>query len=174
MSIFNTTDNKMPSENDFSKIINDKDNQIEQLTKKLQSTENKIQNIEQQLDDERISGMRVLAARLAHDLKNPLSTIKNVIELLESKQHMKIEDKIIKYRTLNRAYERMSHQVNDVLAFAEMRELALKNCVLTDLVHLSMVDVDLPSEIKMNIDKNPVVLQCDQSQNNFIIFKFIS
>ena len=62
---------------------------------------------------------------MAHDLRNPLSTIKNVVEIIESKPRMKIEEKLQFYGKLRRSIERMSHQVDDVLDFVQTSQLKI-------------------------------------------------
>ncbi len=41
---------------------------------------------------EKLAIIGELASRMAHDLRNPLSTIKNVVQVIESKPRMRIED----------------------------------------------------------------------------------
>ncbi|MBM2820026.1 MAG: hypothetical protein HW410_1708 [Nitrosarchaeum sp.] len=63
-----------------------------------------------QNNSEKLRVIGELAARLAHDLRNPLSVIKNVVEIMESKPRLRIEEKVICYGRLHRAVNRISHQ----------------------------------------------------------------
>ncbi len=45
-------------------------------------------------ETEKLQVIGELAARLAHDLRNPLSVIKNVVEIMETKQRLRIEEKL--------------------------------------------------------------------------------
>lgn len=145
------------SKEDLLKLIKEKDRQIELLNEQINNSKNR-------LEQERADAMRVLAARLAHDLRNPLSVIKNVVEILESKHGMSIEDKIIQYRKLDRSIERISHQIEDVLEYANKKELNLDEYLVTDLIHLATVGMIIPQKVNLDIEKSSTKIYCDQKQ----------
>jgi len=145
------------SKEDLLKLLQEKEKEIESMKKYLNESQNR-------LELERTETMRALAARLAHDLRNPLSIIKNVIEILESKNGMRIEEKIIQYRKLDRAIERISHQIEDVLEYANVKELNRDAYLATDIAHLSTIGLIIPKKVKLNIEKNSSKIYCDQKQ----------
>ena len=102
-----------------------------------------------------------LASRMAHDLRNPLSTIKNVVELMESKQKLRIEEKIIYYGKLHRAIDRISHQVDDVLEYGRSTQLNLQSANITNIIKQIITDSNFAKEIKFNIDNTDVRLNVD-------------
>ena len=110
-----------------------------------------------------------LASRMAHDLRNPLSTIKNVVELMENKQKLRIEEKIIYYGKLHRAIDRISHQVDDVLEYGKASQLQLQSANLTTIIKQIISDNNFPKEVKVNIDNVDLRLNIDVRKMEAVI-----
>jgi len=102
-----------------------------------------------------------LAARLAHDLRNPLSVIKNVVEIMESKQRLRIEEKIICYGRLHRAINRISHQIDEVLDFVRPSNLTITNNLLNEIIISAIEKIAKPDDIKIKLPNNFVYVPCD-------------
>lgn len=102
-----------------------------------------------------------LASRMAHDLRNPLSTIKNVVELMESKQKLRIEEKIIYYGKLHRAIDRISHQVDDVLEYGKSTQLNLQSANITNIIKQIVTDSNFSKDIKISVDDTDLRLNID-------------
>lgn len=114
-----------------------------------------------QADTDKLQVIGELAARLAHDLRNPLSVIKNVVEIMESKQRLKIEEKIICYGRLHRAINRISHQIDEVLDFVRPSKLTVTNNLLNEIIISAIDKIAKPDEIKINLPNNFVYVSCD-------------
>ncbi|MEM4378478.1 MAG: DUF4242 domain-containing protein [Candidatus Nitrosotenuis sp.] len=110
---------------------------------------------------ERFAAIGELAARLAHDLRNPLSVIKNTVEIMEVKPKLRIEDKIIYYNRLHRAVDRISHQIEDVLDFVRPLSLTFKNHLLNEILSSAIEKITLPDLVRINMPQNFVYLVCD-------------
>jgi two-component system sensor histidine kinase HydH len=113
------------------------------------------------LKSEKLAVIGELASRMAHDLRNPLSTIKNVVEIVESKPRMKIEEKLMFYGKLRRAIERMSHQVDDVLGFVRETELFLEPNSIYDLLRSAKEGLIIPNDVTINIEESDARITCD-------------
>ncbi len=113
------------------------------------------------MKSEKLAIIGELAARMAHDLRNPLSTIKNTIELMESKPKLRIEEKLQYYGRLRRAMKRMSHQVDDVLDFVRTTDLKLQPFSVLDIINIVKDSVTIPSDVKITIDQENVRINCD-------------
>ena len=123
---------------------------------------NKVDEKSDELEkSEKLAVIGELASRMAHDLRNPLSTIKNVVEIIESKPRMKIEEKLTYYGKLRRAIERMSHQVDDVLDFVRTSELTLKTVSIRDLVRSAKENIIIPNDVTIEIEDNDGRIVCD-------------
>lgn len=110
---------------------------------------------------EKLAVIGELASRMAHDLRNPLSTIKNVIEIMEAKPRLKIEDKLQYYGKLRRAMNRMSHQVDDVLDFVRTTDLKLQSFSILDLINSAKDNITIPNDVSVNIEQINVRVNCD-------------
>jgi len=113
------------------------------------------------MKSEKLAIIGELASRMAHDLRNPLSTIKNTIELMESKPKLKIEEKLQYYGRLRRAMNRMSHQVDDVLDFVRTSELKLQSYSVLDIINIVKDGITIPSDVKITVDQENVIINCD-------------
>lgn len=114
-----------------------------------------------------------LASRMAHDLRNPLSTIKNVVELMENKQKLRIEEKIIYYGKLHRAIDRISHQVDDVLEYGKASQLNLQSANITNIIKQIISDSNIPKDIKINIDNVDLRMNVDIRKMEAVITNLI-
>jgi len=113
------------------------------------------------LKSQKLAIIGELASRMAHDLKNPLSTIKNVIELMENKQKIRIEEKLMYYGKLHRAIERMSHQVDDVLEYGKSTRLELQTAHIPQLISQIISDGTYSPNIKFNVEDIDVKANVD-------------
>jgi len=113
------------------------------------------------LKSEKLAIIGELASRMAHDLRNPLSTIKNVIEIMESKPKLKIEEKLQYYGKLRRAMNRMSHQVDDVLDFVRASDLKLQRYSILDLIISAKDNITIPNDVKIIVEEIDAKLNCD-------------
>lgn len=114
-----------------------------------------------------------LASRMAHDLRNPLSTIKNVVELMENKQKLRIEEKIVYYGKLHRAIDRISHQVDDVLEYGRATQLNLQPTNITNMIRQIVTDSNLPGTVKVNIEDADLRMNVDIRKIEAVITNLI-
>ena len=106
---------------------------------------------------ERLSAIGELSARLAHDLRNPLTVIKGVVEISktksQSKQYSFSEKQIV---MMERAISRMSHQINDVLEFVKIQSLRTSKNSLLDTLGMSIAKIKKSDGIKIIIPEKDV------------------
>ena len=160
-----------------SKLESDLRRNLEKVVLKEKELELQRDQLERQVNektDELIKSQKLaiigeLASRMAHDLRNPLSTIKNVVELMENKQKLRIEEKIIYYGKLHRAIDRISHQVDDVLEYGKASQLQIQSANLTTMIKQIVADNNFPPEIKVNIDNVDLRLNLDVRKMEAVI-----
>jgi signal transduction histidine kinase len=163
----NTDLEKQKAEN--SKLAIDLKKNLEQVVLKEKELELQRNQLERQINEKTAELMKSqkfaiigeLASRMAHDLKNPLSTIKNVIELMESKQKLRIEEKIMYYGKIHRAIDRISHQVDDVLEYGRSTQLHLQTCNITKLIKQVIDDGNFTKGVKINVENIEVKMNID-------------
>lgn len=111
---------------------------------------------------ERLSSIGSLASRLAHDLRNPLSVIKNSLEILNMKLSQYMDEKVDhQLAMMGRAINRMSHQIEDVLDFVNVAELKVESSSVITLVESAILSTDIPQSVKVNVPKNSATIRCD-------------
>ncbi|MEM3065069.1 MAG: ATP-binding protein [Candidatus Nitrosotenuis sp.] len=155
--------------NENTKLASDLKKNLEQVVLKEKELQIQRDQLERQVNEKTEELMKTkklaiigeLASRMAHDLRNPLSTIKNVVELMESKQKLRIEEKIVYYGKLHRAIDRISHQVDDVLEFGKATTLNLQTCNITKLINQIVADSNFPQDIKINVENVDVRMNVD-------------
>ncbi len=127
---------ELKSEKDTTTILN---LQLTDTVKELENTHAELlrsrkvleEEVKQKTDEllnlERVSLLGNFTARAAHDLKNPLSVIKNTSQILRITLDKHLDEKSRgQWSRLDRAVARMSHQIDDVLGFVKPPKLEKK------------------------------------------------
>jgi signal transduction histidine kinase len=111
---------------------------------------------------ERLSSIGNLSSRLAHDLRNPLSVIKNSMEILNIRLNPYMDEKVDhQLAMVGRAVSRMSHQIEDVLDFVNVSDLRLESSSLISVIESAVLSTDIPKSVKVNMPKNSATAICD-------------
>ena len=126
---------------------------------KLVETEKQLAEAHVKIKNERLSAIGELAASMAHDLKNPLATIKGSAMILQ-KNTKDVELYEVVDR-MNRAIERMSHQINDVLNYVRITPLEFKLIKVTELLYMAKNSLTIPNNISISIPESDNQIKCD-------------
>lgn len=102
-----------------------------------------------------------LAARLAHDLRNPLSIVKNTMDIMRAKPSMKVEERLQHFTRFDRAVQRMAHQIDDVLNFVKRSDLTLQVTSVLATLDSALVGVMIPPEVKISKPDTDAQINCD-------------
>ncbi len=76
---------------------------------------------------EKLSNIGEITARLAHDLRNPLTVLTATIDLLKGSNDNLDEKQIKNLESASRAVQKMSYQINHVMDYVRTQPLILKN-----------------------------------------------
>lgn len=116
---------------------------------------------QKQVKDEKLLAVGELSSRIAHDLRNPLSTIRNACELLSMTRDAQ-DDKSKRYLYLiQRSISRMSHQIDDVLDYVRTSPVDKKAESCLGVVR-SVLDLNpLPENIKVVMPKQDSLIPFD-------------
>lgn len=140
--------------------INDSFDEMIINLKKLIETEKNLAEMHVKIKDERLSAIGELAASMAHDMKNPLATIKSSAEILQKNSLEDGEKKEIINR-MNRAIDRMSHQINDVLNYVRITPLNIESIKITKLLQKAKDSLNIPENITISISDSDIEIDCD-------------
>ena len=105
-----------------------------------------------------------MSSRLAHDLQNPLTIIKNTIELLNLKNPN--QDKATKesYDRIARSATKMSEQIRDVLDFVRTSNMIMEKTSILDLLKNVIKDLAMPKHSKIILPDRDVDVYGDAKQ----------
>lgn len=134
------------------------------LTKALEIKSVKINELSNELiKSERLSAIGELAARLSHDLRNPLSVIKGSVEItmLRNKDKFSTQDNDAIQR-INNAIIRMTSQIEDVLNYVKQTPVEKNNISVLTCIKNSINEIPIPKKIKLTIQENNVWIYADE------------
>ena len=114
---------------------------------------------------ERLSAIGELSARLAHDLRNPLTVLKGVVEIARARTNSEeIYFSTKQIDMMERAIARMSNQIDDVLEFVKIQSLHVTKNSLLDTLGLSLAKINKSSNIKIHIPDNSIEFVYDSDK----------
>ncbi len=123
---------------------------------------------------ERLSAIGQLSARIAHDLRNPLSVIQNTSKILRIRLDKKLDDKSREqWERLDRAVYRMSHQLEDVMDYVRMPQLKKKNYSLSMVIQDAMERIDVPPKITIHPPLRDCVIFCDPEKMEIVFVNLL-
>jgi len=160
----------------MKKLFDSEKKQSTELNTKLQENLNKItiseerlkqqrENLEIEIRDktnkliqaERLSAIGEISARLAHDLRNPLTVIKGTVEIIKAK-NKKIDTEFSskQIEMMERAVSRMSNQIDEVLDFVKIQTLHATKNSLFETIGLSVTKIKKSADFSINVEGNNV------------------
>ncbi|MGY5150294.1 MAG: sensor histidine kinase, partial [Candidatus Nitrosopumilus sp. bin_68KS] len=104
-----------------------------------------------------------LSARLAHDIRNPLSIIQVSLENLKlMSKDTKIDQK--HFDRVERAISRISHQIEDVLGYIRNEPMQIGKTLISEIIADALDSINLPDRIYFEISKNDFEFYCDKKR----------
>lgn len=146
--------------------------EMEASLKKLFETEKKLVEANTRIKNERLAAVGELAASMAHDMKNPLGTIRTGMDILKRNTEIKPEiDNVI--QRMDRAVSRMSHQVEDVLNYVRKTPLTIKEASIKSIIKSAIQALEIPKTIQIDIDDNNIIIYCDERKMEIVFINLI-
>lgn len=117
--------------------------------------------LEQSIKQEKMSMVGELSARLAHDIRNPLSIIQVSLENLKLKYgaHESAEKSFDK---VGRSISRITHQIDDVLDFVRGHTPELHNVKFSEIITDVLDSTIIPNNVELILPKNNVKFFADK------------
>lgn len=151
--------------------------EINELQKSLETMQQNLESYKHELiKSERLSTIGELAARLSHDLRNPLGMIRNSLDLIDIKNEI---DQIppetaSRLKIIRRQTERLHHQINNVLDFVRSKELSPSTISFQKFLEDSFESVAISDEIVISKPKNDLELTIDVEQMKVVFVNIIT
>jgi signal transduction histidine kinase len=140
---------------------------------KLIETEKKLAESHVKMKNERLGAIGQLSASMAHDLKNPLATIKTSSAIIQ-KQGNNSDPEVEKaIQRMNRAIFRMSHQIDDVLNFVRMTPMNLSEKKVSEIINYAIDSLKIPNNIKIETENLDVIVFWDSKKMETVFANII-
>jgi len=147
-----------------------------QIQEKNAELEYKVnEKAEQLVKSEKLAAIGELSARIAHDLRNPLSVLKNTAEIIRIDLEPTANERTIEHMSrLDRAINRISHQVEDVLDFLKPVSLNILKHSLLLVFQDSLEKIEIPKNISIEVPKNDYSMPIDDEKMETVFVNLIS
>ena len=123
---------------------------------------------------EKLKNIGELATRLAHDLRNPLAVIQGAINLMKTDLQNKDESLDKRFRMIDAAILRMTHQINDVMDFVRVSNLQIETHSLLDLLQSSLSRTTKNDSTTIELPENDIKLRCDANKLDIVFVNLLA
>ena len=122
--------------------------------------------------NEKLIAVGELSARLAHDLRNPLSVLRTSLENIQFVYGEKSDLKR-SFTRMNAAIDRMSHQLDGVMDFVRQKPITLINNSLFGVLEGVVTTINIPKSVKITYPKDDLTISCDLIQMQTVFSNII-
>ena len=175
----------------LKQLIDEKEGVMEEIknvNKELSSINLELIHKNEQLNDaqeqlvrtEKLAAVGTLASGVSHELRNPLSAIKNAVFLLKRKLSKKampdIDEKIIKFLDImDKEIDRCSKIINDLLGFTRVTKPTRFSADINAVVNESLSRVDISKNIKLskNLQSDLPMIMIDANQIGQVLINLV-
>jgi len=156
---------------DFANVVGREKNLEIQRKKLLLEVKEKSREL---VKTEKMASVGQLSSRLVHDLRNPLTVIKSTVEILKM-SNKNMDDKTNeKFERIDSAMKKILYQIEDVLDFVRESKLQLKRIPVEDIIKSTVGGMDLPKEVKVKLNAQKVVVNCDTRKIEAVLTNIIT
>ncbi|MGB9124082.1 MAG: PAS domain S-box protein [Nitrosotalea sp.] len=120
----------------------------------------------------RLSAIGELSARIAHDLRNPLSILLNTIAIIKIKNPEFEKNNKERFERIDRAIKRMSHQIDEVMDYVTPKPLDPTNSSLLEIIKTALSNVPTTG-IEIQIPENDMSMSCDYEKLEIVLTNLI-
>ncbi|HEY8110552.1 MAG TPA: sensor histidine kinase [Candidatus Nitrosotenuis sp.] len=143
-----------------------KEAEIIQIKKNLEIAEYKSKS-------DKLAAVGELAARIAHDLRNPLSVIRATSEILQMQNKDLSEKEKETFEKQKNAIDRMSHQISEVLDFVRSKPVTKQPVEFSKMITNVLSSMLVPKHVKIIKPDKDLVLRCDPAQIEVVLVNLL-
>lgn len=130
---------------------------------------------ERNVREEKLQILGEFASQLSHDMRNPLSIIKNAVDVMTIKYKDKLNADIFEqFAKMDRAVIRMNMLISDVLNFARTQYLILEKNSISEVIKGSLEGIKIPDNIKVVLPEHDLSFKCDSSKLQVVFYNLIT
>ena len=154
--------------------INSGISELDELSKIISKLGLEIENYQKELvKNERLSTIGEMSARITHDLRNPLTTIKNSIEILKLKKPDMVKENQQYFDMMYDATVRMNHQIDEVLGFVKIKSPEKTSLEFSELISKVIKTVNIPNNIEVIVPSETHKIWGDEVQLQNVLINLI-
>jgi len=156
---------------EVASAINTMIDRINQNEKEIKSQYEQLQS--QNIRIQKLASVGELAARISHNLRNPLSVITGTIGIIE--QTTKNLDETTKSRLerISEASSNMKDQIDGVLTFVKEKPLDITNNSLQQILRSSVSNIQKPESISILLPEKDVSFKCDDNKLQVVFMNLL-
>ncbi|GBH34011.1 hypothetical protein NZNM25_08020 [Nitrosopumilus zosterae] len=118
----------------------------------------------QSFKKEKLTVIGQLSSNIAHDIRNPLGTIKNAGVIISKENNDKNEIISREINRINLSVRRISHQIEEVLNYVRTTPLILKPHSINQTLYEAIDTLTIPKNIEINTPKNDMTIKFDHEK----------
>lgn len=129
-------------------------------------------NQEKLVKSERLSAIGEWAARMAHDIRNPLNNIKTSLEILKTKS---FDSNLSKYlETVEKNIERIDYTIDTTISFIKSGDLAKEKTDITSFIKEIISSTTIPSNVTVEIKGDILSINLNKPGFSSVVSNLIS
>ena len=127
----------------------------------------------QRLEKEKLAIIGQLSSNIAHDMRNPLGTIRSSLRRIEKQNDDKNQIVTDETNRIKRSINRMSHQVEQVLNYVRTTPIVSKESSLLEMLHYALETIEIPDNVKINFPDDDIDIICDSEKLEIVFVNLI-
>ncbi|WP_428324411.1 two-component system sensor histidine kinase NtrB [Nitrosopumilus sp.] len=123
---------------------------------------------------EKLASIGELASRVSHDIRNPLTTIKGVVDLLTSQKSTVTDEKDIqRLELIKKSVTQINHQVEDVLDYVRTNKISLEKASLHEIINQAAKRVSIPDSVDISYPEKDYSIKCDKLKMEIVFVNLL-
>jgi len=127
----------------------------------------------QSFKKEKLTVIGQLSSNIAHDIRNPLGTIKNAGVIIDKENNNNNEIISRELKRINLSVRRISHQIEEVLNYVRTTPIILKSHSINQTLQEAIDTLDVPLNIVINTTKNDTIIKFDHEKMLIVFVNII-
>ena len=124
---------------------------------------------------DRLATVGLLASKLGHDIRNPLSVIKNTVAIMRNKYGDNVDEKTNShFSRIEWSISSIQNQIQDALDFVKISPLHLDSNSLLKILDSALKTLVIPENIKINLPQNDLIIICDNKRLEVVFANLIT
>ena len=127
----------------------------------------------QNFKKEKLTVIGQLSSNIAHDIRNPLGTIKNAGVIIEKENDSKNKIILRELNRINLSVRRISHQIEEVLNYVRTTPMISKPHSINQSLQEAIDTLDVSPNIKISIPQNDIIINFDHEKMLIVFVNII-